>query len=281
MMKNILSIDLESWVHFYKGAIKTKEGPLSSPERKLLDDNYIPQATTNILALLEKHHQKATFFIVGELYEWYPQIIEEIEKRGHEIGYHTHSHVVLKDSAILRKELEQSSNFIKRFKPIGFRAPKIFITPDSMACLKEWGFKYSSSTYEEHRIDKIEGIDEIPVSTIVFRKKAEIKKELPKHLTMKMLTKKIPFGSGLFIALLGSRIAHLITHLNKKNTPAVLFIHPWQLYRPKIIENFRFKLKVLCCNPLRMPYTVNISKSLENLLQHYRFSSFREYYCYE
>ena len=243
-----------------------------------MDNDYVPAATTNILNLLERYNQKATFFTLGELYEWYPEVLEEIEKRGHEIGYHTHSHTLLKSGEILERELEQSSDFIKRFKPIGFRAPQIYITRDSMACLNRWGFKYSSSTYDEHKISKIEGINEIPLSTISFRGKNESNHELPKHLTIKMLSRKIPFGSGLFIGLLGSKTCYVINHLNKKNIPAILFIHPWQLYRPKEIEGFAFKLKVLCRNPLCMPYTINVLKAVEKLLKSHKFLSFREYY---
>lgn len=277
-MKNILSIDLESWVHFYEDALKAKGSELASLDKRLLDNNYIPKATMNILHLLEKYGQKATFFALGELYEWYPEVIEEIEKRGHEIGYHTHTHAVLTGSEILEKELERSSNFIKRFKPIGFRAPQIFITRDSMACLNKWGFKYSSSTYGESRISRIEGIDEIPVSSMSFRGKSKSNNELPKHLTMKMLFREIPFGSGLFIGLLGSKTCHLINYLNKRNVPAVLFIHPWQLYRPKQIKGFSFKLKVLCHNPFCTPYTVNVLNAVEKLLKRHKFLSFREYY---
>lgn len=278
-MKNILSVDLESWIHFYKEAVKAKQFGETSSERKILDNNYIPDATTNILELLEKHKRKVTFFICGELYEWYPELIEKIEKKGHEIGYHTHNHVILTSAKILEKELEQSSDFIKRFHPVGFRAPVIFITRDSMACLKRWGFKYSSSTYDEYKINKIEGIDEIPVSAISFRGKMETEssQELPKPLTVKMLFRKIPFGSGLFIAIFGSKTSYFINHLNKKNIPAILFIHPWQLYMPERFKGFSFKLKALC-NPFAIPYTINILKSVEKLLQHHEFVPFRDYY---
>ena len=74
-MKNILSIDLESWIHFYEGALRTQRFTFNSSERKSIDNNYIPDATTDILNLLDKYEQKATFFIVGELYDWYPNTI--------------------------------------------------------------------------------------------------------------------------------------------------------------------------------------------------------------
>jgi len=277
-MKNILSIDMESWVHFYDDALKAGFSGKASSQRKLLDNNYIPDATEKILNLLEKYDQKVTFFVLGELYEWYPETINEIEKRGHEIAYHTHSHVILANSEKLEKQLKLSDDFIERFKPIGFRAPQIFITRDSMACLKKRGFKYSSSTYDEYKVDKIEGIDEIPVSAIPFRKSNENDQRLPKQLTIKMLTRQIPFGSGLFIALLGSKTSRFVNRLNKRNIPAVLFIHPWQLFRPEKIKNISFKLKVLYRNLLCAPYTVSILKPVEELLRNHEFTSFKKYY---
>jgi peptidoglycan/xylan/chitin deacetylase (PgdA/CDA1 family) len=277
-MKNILSIDLESWVHFYQGASKEKRGRLTSSDRKILDNNYIPKATKNILNLLEKYNQKATFFVLGEIYDWYPELIEEMDKRGHEIGYHTHTHVVLTDKEIMERELQQSIDFISRFNPIGFRAPRFFVTRNLMSCLKRWGFKYSSSTYDKHKICNIEGIDEIPVSTICFRGRDVCDQELPKNLTLKMLSKKIPVGSGLFIALLGLKISYVINRLNKNKLPAILFIHPWQLYIPRNLKKASFKLDVLCHNPFRFPYTRNILKPVEELMRRHKFLTFREYY---
>lgn len=277
-MKNVLSIDLESWIHFYKDSLKLESFGLTSSEKKMLDNDYIPKSTIKILNLLDKYNQKATFFIIGEIYDWYPKIIDEIKKRGHEIAYHTHSHPILTSGKILEKELRQSKKFINKFKPIGFRAPQIFITKDSFAHLKKYGFKYSSSTYDDKLKSKINGVDEIPVSTISFRGKRKYCQKLPKSLSLGMLFKKIPFGSGLFISIIGSYTSKVINYLNKKDVPMVLFIHPWQLCKHKKIDNFKFKLKILFRNPLCFPYTRNIWYSIEKLLKRHEFLSFEEYY---
>ena len=251
---------------------------MNPSDRRILDEGYIPHATESILNLLEEKNQKATFFVVAELYDWYPEVIERIAERKHEIAYHTHSHPTLTDSKILEEELEKSRSFIERFNPVGFRAPYVFITRDSVTCLKKRGFKYFSSTYDDYSINKIEGLDEMPISALSFRKENEDKKKLPKNLTLKMLSSKIPFGSGLFISLLGSKTSYFINHLNRKKEPAVLFIHPWQLYRPERIEQFSFKMKVLFRSPLSLPYTRRILNSMEKLLDRHEFLSFKEYY---
>ncbi len=273
-MKNILSIDTESWIHFYEDALKKK---FSSAERKKLDRGYTKRAINDILNLLDKYNQKATFFIVAEIYEWYPKIIEEIENRGHEIGYHTHTHPILKEAAILERELALSEKFIKKFKPRGFRAPQIYLTEDAIKTLEKYGFTYSSSSYDEYQITKYGKIIEIPVSVISWKKK-QFSKKLPKPLSMKMLLHKIPVGSGLFIALFGYYVSALIKNLNKKGVPAIIFIHPWQLYQPEDIKSFSFKLRLLARNPLCIPYTINILRSMEKIFKDNRFTSFKQFY---
>ena len=274
-MKNILSIDLESWIHFYEDALKIKK--LSSLERKKGDNHYIEVVLKKILDLLDAYNQKATFFIVSEIDEWYPESIQEIKKRGHEIGYHTHTHSLLRNADILERELLLSKKFIRKFKPKGFRAPQIYLTKDATAHLENHGFTYSSSTYDDYALVQYGELTEIPVSAISYRKKI-LEKSLPKQLTFKMLFNKLPFGSGLFIALFGTNISKQINKLNKKGIPAIIFIHPWQMYQPNEIKSLKFKLRILLKNPLCLPYTRNILRSMGNLFKQYQFTSFQQYY---
>ena len=277
-MYNIFSIDLESWVHFYLSALKIHPDTLSSLDKKKLDNNYIPDATLFLLDLLDKYKQKASFFILGEIYTWYPEIIRTIAKRGHEIAYHSHTHKIIQNKETLREELKKSKSFIDEFGPIGFRAPDIYITRDSMAQLKECDFRYSSSTYNNYGIRNYDGIDEIPVSAISFRGRNRFDQNLPKNLTVQMLFRQIPFGSGLFISLLRSKTSYFIERLNKKKEPAILFIHPWQIYMPKEMMSSLFRLKVLARNPFCFPYTMNIRKPLEELMKRHVFLSFKRFY---
>ena len=277
-MNNILSIDLESWVYIYDYALREQRFASNPSGLKKADDNYVPDATRYILDLLDTYNQKATFFVLGELYDWYPDTIEAIEERGHEIGYHSHTHRLIFNTEILEEELEKSRNFLKRFNPTGFRAPQLFITSDSIAALKKYGFKYSSSSYSDYKISNIDGIDEIPVSTFRYRGSCHNSRQFPQSLTLRMLSTQIPFGSGLFIPLLGSGISYFIDSLNRKDTPAVLFFHPWQLFRHKQTTGLGFKLKTLFRNPLCLPYTFGIEKTIVSLLHRHSFLSFRKYF---
>ena len=48
--------------------------------------------TDTLLDILKEEDVTATFFVVGRMVEKYPQLLEEIFNRGHEISNHTYSH---------------------------------------------------------------------------------------------------------------------------------------------------------------------------------------------
>ncbi len=56
------------------------------------DDGPHPRLTPVILDILEEYGIKATFFMVGENVEYYPDAARAVAEAGHEIGNHTFSH---------------------------------------------------------------------------------------------------------------------------------------------------------------------------------------------
>lgn len=57
-----------------------------------IDDGPHPEHTPAILDILDRHHIKALFFLVGERAAQHPHLVREIVARGHEIGNHTQTH---------------------------------------------------------------------------------------------------------------------------------------------------------------------------------------------
>ena len=57
------------------------------------DDGPHPVATPQILTLLETAQIKATFFVLGKQAEQYPELIDLIMRKGHEIGEHGYRHM--------------------------------------------------------------------------------------------------------------------------------------------------------------------------------------------
>ncbi|MCI9447463.1 MAG: polysaccharide deacetylase family protein [Lachnospiraceae bacterium] len=56
------------------------------------DDGPHPQYTPEMLAILKEHDVKATFFLLGEEVEKYPEVVKEIQEEGHVIGNHSYKH---------------------------------------------------------------------------------------------------------------------------------------------------------------------------------------------
>jgi len=56
------------------------------------DDGPHPYYTSDILALLDEFQAKATFFVVGEYAERFPQLVRTMIAKGHEVGNHTFTH---------------------------------------------------------------------------------------------------------------------------------------------------------------------------------------------
>ena len=57
------------------------------------DDGPIPEVTPWVLDMLDKYSIKATFFCVGDNVRKYPEVFEEIIRKGHRVGNHTFNHL--------------------------------------------------------------------------------------------------------------------------------------------------------------------------------------------
>lgn len=72
------------------------------------DDGPNDPDTLHLLDVLESHHVKATFFLIGKYVTQRPDIVRRLAAGGHEIGNHTYSHPVLA-LASTSKQVEELS----------------------------------------------------------------------------------------------------------------------------------------------------------------------------
>jgi peptidoglycan-N-acetylglucosamine deacetylase len=56
------------------------------------DDGPHPQSTPAVLDVLEKYQVRATFFMLGELAQQYPDLVRKVAQAGHAIGNHSWDH---------------------------------------------------------------------------------------------------------------------------------------------------------------------------------------------
>jgi len=57
------------------------------------DDGPIPESTPFILQTLAQYGAKATFFMVGQNVQRYPELTRQIVEAGHQVGNHTFNHI--------------------------------------------------------------------------------------------------------------------------------------------------------------------------------------------
>ena len=57
------------------------------------DDGPIPECTPQVLDILAQYGVKASFFMVGENAERYPELVARVRAEGHAIGNHTYHHM--------------------------------------------------------------------------------------------------------------------------------------------------------------------------------------------
>lgn len=73
------------------------------------------KSTPQLLKILDHANIKATFFVVGKMAEKYPELLKEIDKRGHQIANHTYNHKNLTtlSNAEIISELSRTRLLIK------------------------------------------------------------------------------------------------------------------------------------------------------------------------
>lgn len=102
--------------------------------------------TMQILEYLDTYNVKATFFLVGFWVDKYPEMVKEIDKRGHLIGNHsnTHAHFNTLNYDQMLLEIEATSKKIKDItgKDVTyFRAPFGEYNNTQISLLNEKGIK--------------------------------------------------------------------------------------------------------------------------------------------
>lgn len=77
-------------------------------------DDAPTEYTNEILEILDDKNVKATFFVVGKIFEKYPLEGEAIIENGHEIGNHSYSHqrFIFKSQTFIESEIEKTNKLI-------------------------------------------------------------------------------------------------------------------------------------------------------------------------
>ena len=223
-MKNALSIDLEDWFCAYNLRIGVEDWD----KQELRVENN----TRRILDLLDKHNVKATWFILGWFAERVPNLIREIEQRGHEIATHGYSHTVLTSmtpeqfDADLGRALATTRAGVEQ--PIrGFRAPSFTITNQTL-----WAFDVLAKheIVYDSSIFPISGHPDYGISDapLTIHQRGSIT-EVPMSIA-EIFGKRIPCsGGGYFRVFPYSVTRFLMRRCNRQGRPVIFYLHPWEV----------------------------------------------------
>ena len=271
---NILGIDFEDWYHpeLIKKYLKDEKS----------EQNVI-KGIDKILDLLRKNDTLATFFVVGELLEYDPEILDKILENGHEIGFHTMHHTRLHDFKSKDEFLDELIQFSKltNNKSKGFRAPTFSLDSSTswiIDCLEEKNYTYDSSIVPaKSSMYGHSNAQENPykISSKSIENSDEDGKltEYPLLVT-KFLNKKIPAGGGFYLRTLPLKIIkNAIKNYEKRQIPATFYIHSWEL-TPEFMPRIKLSKK-----DDFITYH-NIGKAygkMDELLNEFSFTSFSKY----
>jgi peptidoglycan-N-acetylglucosamine deacetylase len=99
------------------------------------DDGPDPVFTPQVLDVLGAHRARATFFVLGERADRYPDLIRRMHREGHTVGTHTQSHRLrfhFGSPSYVQREIEQAVatvTAILNARPKLFRPPQGLRTP--------------------------------------------------------------------------------------------------------------------------------------------------------
>lgn len=148
-IRNALTVDVEDYFHadaLEAVALRSRWPAMASRVERNVDI---------VLALLDQHQVRATFFTLGWVARRYPAVVRAIAAGGHEIGSHGYAHQKASEQSRIqfRRDIVRSKGVLEDLagiRVIGYRAPAHSVGPEhrwALDTLYHAGYRYSSSSY--------------------------------------------------------------------------------------------------------------------------------------
>lgn len=222
---NIVTFDVEDWTQLAHRKLLGQEIPVTD---RVVDN------THRLLALLEEHQVKATFFVLGAVAEAHPRLVRRIQRAGHEIATHGHRHVLVKQmgpqrfAEDLRRSIQVLEDIVQ--EPIlGHRAAEFSIDercPWACEILAEAGILYDSSIFPIR--GRRYGAPTAPRYPHVIATPSGPLVELP-LATARLGKWNVPVAGGGYLRVLPLRFIQWgIRRLNRVGQAATLYFHPYE-----------------------------------------------------
>ena len=241
-----ITVDIEDWYH-----IPSVTG---SPFSKFRDTeeffakwkgryDYLTEPTRRVLEMLDELKVRATFFVVADVVEHYPGLVQQIATRGHEIACHGLHHACkihpkTKQPLMSQDEFEertlQAKNMLEKAggrEVIGYRAPNAYVAGWMLDSLEKIGFRYDSSVCVNSFYNKTDsqrkGVDTRPY----YPRRGSLepgneKRILEIPLSYFKYGLKFPTGGGPMLRFFGARYIMLGLKQSLKRGDTLIYFHP-------------------------------------------------------
>lgn len=236
----LLTFDVEDWfqVENFKKCIPFSSWPYCELRVEknvhklldLLDSINTPHASR----LTPNGSIEATFFVLGWIAERLPNLIREIQARGHEVASHGYDHVLCREQSAedLKNDLSKSKKLLEDItgRPVyGYRAPGFSISRDIMSLVEEAGYLYDSS-FNSFKLNKRYGQIELKPNhgDGILHKISESFYEVPIS-NVRIGGKVVPWGGGGYFRLFPLKLFKQgVQSILKKQGAYLFYTHPWE-----------------------------------------------------
>lgn len=223
-----------------------------------------------ILSLFNQNQVKATFFILGEVVEKFPDLLRQIDREGHEVGVHGYNHdqIFKLTPDKLESELTRAKSLIEDItgkQVYGFRAPAFSInqkTAWALPVIEKTGFTYDSSIFPSRslrygwqgfskdicRLKLADSRDLIEFPLSVFR--------IP--------GKDIPVGGGGYLRYFPYWWTRKSLKSILSERPAAIYLHPYELDKEKYPAFF---YNALATAPLKQRFQLRFYRYKKNTVE--------------
>jgi polysaccharide deacetylase family protein (PEP-CTERM system associated) len=195
----------------------------------------VVRSTERLLARLAAHSARATFFVLGEVAEAFPNLVRRIAGAGHEVGVHGYRHMQL--FRLTPDEFRREAGDAKRriedlvgHRVRGHRAPAFSIRPDTawgLQVLAELGFEYDSSIFPIS--GKRYGWPGFPpeIHEMKLPSGARIVEAPPS--TVRILGRALPVCGGGYLRHFPYAVTRWAMRRIERTRPAIVYLHPYDI----------------------------------------------------
>jgi polysaccharide deacetylase family protein (PEP-CTERM system associated) len=276
---NVLSVDVEDYHNQLAVDFQNRIVP---PRREA------ERCTERLLEIFSENGAKGTFFILGEIAEAFPQLVQRIADEGHHLGVHGFHHLRVEQQSPqqFRLAIGKAKKLIEDLtgkEADAYRAPCFSVNETTLWALEilvDLGFRYDSSIFPIqsrrygmaaaprlpflHRLPDGRRIWEVPLSTV------------------EVGSRRLGACGGGFLRLFPLWYTqYAMRQLHQAGHPAIVYLHPYEVEPNPVIHllprmSWKQSLGFHFLNFHQRVGRKTVERKIRWLLQHHRFGTIEQ-----